>query len=574
MNGAIFDHTRDKLIKNTLEGIQAAVKKSETRKNKFYGERTIWSVMADWNPAEIIGVAPSPLAADLYKELVTNRVWAEQRYEAGYKDMRGIELMHLFGGQAYIDVRASLNSFLPANLQDQICEKLINHAIEKLDRDRSLHDKVEFELIQTCTDFTIDCELTELVNSHVVSIPEALEYKQSLTLTTKNIIARVNDDINLMGIRDVEWMEVSYPRLFDREWLKSIIRLCSNEGVKTFAHLARAGFVAAKLMKSAVAANILTQKRADEFMESIDGLGNKVSSWAADVRNNKKTKEQFEQYFGHLRPGTYDINNRSYREDKKSFIEPMLMTEETGFSNLSFELNNEEEHKLTDALKQIELDLSPREFIDFIADATYGREYAKFVFTRLLSEAIDYIRFIGEEKAGIPSQQLDCIPLSYLLETSTEIWGEDEELKYIKLMTEYRYERKKISSLLYLPNVFYDVDEIFAFHKEEAQPAFITSKMAQSKVIMLKAGDILSAKEAKNCIIAIINADPGFDYLFSLGIAGLMTAYGGPNSHMAIRASEFGIPAVIGIGETFFKNLHANKQTIIDCEKRRWYQVD
>ena len=30
--------------------------------------------------------------------------------------------------------------------------------------------------------------------------------------------------------------------------------------------------------------------------------------------------------------------------------------------------------------------------------------------------------------------------------------------------------------------------------------------------------------------------------------------YGGANSHMAIRAAEFGLPAAIGVGEQLYKN--------------------
>ena len=50
-------------------------------------------------------------------------------------------------------------------------------------------------------------------------------------------------------------------------------------------------------------------------------------------------------------------------------------------------------------------------------------------------------------------------------------------------------------------------------------------------------------------IVCIPGADPGYDWIFSQGIAGLITAFGGANSHMAIRAAELGIPAVIGAGE-------------------------
>ena len=35
--------------------------------------------MCDWNPAEMIGIKPLPLALSLYSELITDEIWAEQR---------------------------------------------------------------------------------------------------------------------------------------------------------------------------------------------------------------------------------------------------------------------------------------------------------------------------------------------------------------------------------------------------------------------------------------------------------------------------------------------------------------
>jgi len=34
-----------------------------------------------------------------------------------------------------------------------------------------------------------------------------------------------------------------------------------------------------------------------------------------------------------------------------------------------------------------------------------------------------------------------------------------------------------------------------------------------------------------------------------------VTLYGGANSHMAIRTAEFGLPAVIGVGEQRYREL-------------------
>ena len=56
-------------------------------------------------------------------------------------------------------------------------------------------------------------------------------------------------------------------------------------------------------------------------------------------------------------------------------------------------------------------------------------------------------------------------------------------------------------------------------------------------------------------IVLILNADPGYDWIFSRKIAGLITCWGGANSHMAIRSSELNLPAAIGVGSLKFKEL-------------------
>ena len=63
----------------------------------------------------------------------------------------------------------------------------------------------------------------------------------------------------------------------------------------------------------------------------------------------------------------------------------------------------------------------------------------------------------------------------------------------------------------------------------------------------------------------IENADPGYDWIFSQQISGLITKYGGANSHMAIRCAEFSIPAAIGCGEQRYESLIEAKQIMLDC---------
>ena len=67
----------------------------------------------------------------------------------------------------------------------------------------------------------------------------------------------------------------------------------------------------------------------------------------------------------------------------------------------------------------------------------------------------------------------------------------------------------------------------------------------------------------------IESADPGYDWIFSHGIAGLVTKYGGANSHMAIRSAEFGIPAAIGLGEVDYQQFRVARLLELDCAGRQ-----
>ena len=81
--------------------------------------------------------------------------------------------------------------------------------------------------------------------------------------------------------------------------------------------------------------------------------------------------------------------------------------------------------------------------------------------------------------------------------------------------------------------------------------------------------DKIDFKKLNNKIIFIKNADPGYDFIFSHNIKGLVTQYGGVNSHMAIRCMENNIPAAIGIGEKKFNFFKFCKKIKLNCEGKK-----
>ena len=66
-------------------------------------------------------------------------------------------------------------------------------------------------------------------------------------------------------------------------------------------------------------------------------------------------------------------------------------------------------------------------------------------------------------------------------------------------------------------------------------------------------------------IVFVRSADPGYDFLFTKNIAGLVTQFGGANSHMAVRCAELEIPAVIGAGEKKYNSWSNARRIELNC---------
>jgi phosphohistidine swiveling domain-containing protein len=115
-----------------------------------------------------------------------------------------------------------------------------------------------------------------------------------------------------------------------------------------------------------------------------------------------------------------------------------------------------------------------------------------------------------------------------------------------------------------LPPVITAAEQVFDFTMPRFEPNFVTQREVRARVVSHTDTDFLAGS-----IVAIPSADPGYDWLFAHGIAGLITAYGGANSHMAIRAGELSLPAVIGAGERLYRNWSSSSRLHIDCANRR-----
>lgn len=544
----------DSLIQR-LNEISAKIKNSLKENPFLVGKTTVFGIMPDWNPAEIVGVKPKPLALSLYRELITDSIWAYQRNNYGYRNLRSFPLMSHFYGLPYIDVRVSFNSFIPAEIDDVVADKLSSYYINKLIKEPTLHDKVEFEIVLSSFTFDLDNKLNTLSNFDF-SKDEIAQIRNSLVKLTNSIINPVTGlwklDSEKLSILKIRRSRIENSNLNDLEKIYWYIEDAKRYGTLPFAGLARAAFIAVQILKSLVTTNIFSQDDYEKFIGSI-------STISKDLIRDKKLmpKEDFLLKYGHLRPGTYDILSKSYDEDPNFYYNDEFINFE---ESEKFTITPSQESKITSMLESAGLNISCSDLLAFIKEAIRLREYAKFEFTKNLSLALKLIDNYGKT-LGVQRSDLAFADYSVFKELYFSTDSQIDSLLHNINIGKKRYQK---TLQTFLPPLIISPEDVFGFEWPTTLPNFVTQKQITSKVEI----DFENCS-IENKIICIPNADPGYDWLFSHKISGLITAWGGANSHMAIRAGELGIPAVIGAGELLYKLWSESKILHIDCANRK-----
>jgi phosphohistidine swiveling domain-containing protein len=154
------------------------------------------------------------------------------------------------------------------------------------------------------------------------------------------------------------------------------------------------------------------------------------------------------------------------------------------------------------------------------------------------------VRRLGEQCG------LDAAEMSYVdIQAVATLTGNPRDNREILCRAiERGRERHDLGQSVSLPPLITGPADVWSFRSQDTRPNFVTRGRAVGPVADIDAGD-----PPEGAIAMIASADPGYDWLFARGIAGLVTAFGGVNSHMALRALELGVPAVIGVGEAQFR---------------------
>lgn len=544
------------LPKEALGRLYRRLENLQEKRWGVLGEQFIFGIMPDWNPAEIIGTRPKRLGLSLYKAIITDNIWAYQRDNYGYRDLRSHPLMHSFLGMPYIDVRLSFNSFVPKDLDEKIAEKLVNFYLQSLINSPHLHDKIEFFIVYSCYDFNSPKKLKKLLqNGFNENEIKRLEFA---LLNLTNDIINPKNSLFRKDIAKAHKLSVAFESVKNSNYslidkIYWLLECCKRYGTLPFAGVARAGFVAMQMLNSLVEIGFLNVEQKEDFLNSLNTISKKLS--AQSVNLNAQNKNEFLAQFGHLRAGTYDILSPRYDKAFEKYFSYHTNTQKP--KKKAFRLNSNKMKELDTLLTQNGLKIDSQAFFSFLKDAIEGRESVKFEFSKLLSYAIELIGELGAYY-DIDKENMAHLDIQSIFTLYSSLYPKNPKERFLDEIARHKSEYK-ITLALKLPPLLYEPKQVYNFFTQTSLPNFITQKSISAK-IAFENDENLEGK-----IVLIRAADPGYDYLFSKNIAGLITCYGGANSHMAIRASELALPSVIGVGEEKFMQLSKAKIIQIEC---------
>lgn len=556
-------------INDAIGRMKSFVEQYQKPVSGLYGVKSIFGTMPDWNPAEMIGTSPRPLALSLYRYLITDFAWREARKQMGYMEIKGGRLMIDLCGKPYIDVRLSFNSFLPGGLNPPICSKLVDAWLKRLGDHKELHDKIEFDIVTTTLAFDFESSVEKQFPG-VLDEQELGVYKKALFKLTDNLLSSriASIDGELEKIEMLAERRKSLMNAFDKPSLAvvaSLLEDCIYLGTIPFSILARHAFIATSFLRSLVSRGIVNELEVSLFKKSIKTI---TSDFITDINNltvGKVDIAGFMGKYGHLRPGTYDILSRRYdqREDLlKTNLKPKMRTEDDGdYSFTPLQID-----KIESLLKEFGYKVTVERFLKYIKDAIAAREYSKFIFTKNVSDALEIIAEWGES-VGLNRDELSYLNIVDILDTINVAKGRGVEHSLRELSRKGK-ESHEIALAVRLPYLIEGVEDVSIVPLLIAKPNFITNKTARGEYVFVDA-KATEIPNIDNKIVLIEGADPGFDWIFARPIKGLITKFGGANSHMAIRCAEFGLPAAIGCGEQIFDRILRSGEVELNCSEER-----
>ncbi len=510
-------------------------KLNKTTADRF-GTNQIYSNMSDMNPAEMIGKKPDNIAFGLYKFMFTDTTWNIQRGEFGYRKYSGGKLMELFNNVAYINVNHSLNSFLTRNLQKESCEEIINYQLNKLKENPHLHDSIEFDISRSSYVFDTVEEFSKEYKN-IISPSEIIKWHNDLIQI---------DSQNKSTLEKNKKIILSTFSKLDKSFeysKKENIKLIRDTMALPFTHHSRLGFVYFAQLNSLLEKEVISEDQKKLLLLSVNSISTKMKADAYEVKIGKKTLEGFLDVYGHIRAGNYNLLSSNLKNNL-NFTESLINNSQQPLDDniLPKDIYTNIEKYFT--INEIPLEASA--WIDMFQEGISTRENSKFYYTK----GIDGILNEVGEKNTSDRELFDLLDIEFNEENTSD---------------------KRLKNVL-MPDLITSNEDFYFYEEMSKNGNYIGQGTVIGDVLLIE-NEANRPNNLENKIVVIPAADPGWDWIFNYKIKSLVTKYGGPNSHMAIRCAEHNIPAILGVGENNFTVISNSKSLKIDFSNEGFSNV-
>ena len=552
--------------------IQGYVRGLMRPKPGLAGETTALGIMPDWNPAEMIGVVPRPLALSLYQALIGDRAWSEARAKMGYRDVAPEPLiLSLAGGPTSTCGRASIPSCrrrFPARSRRSSCAPSSPHCspdpncttrsssgwLSPAWRWTSIHRRAP----GPGGAVRIRARAAELAPAGADGLAAAAGGALSRSSwarrggwhPSRRDPGRAAADQASLG------------------WAVYVLSEdCKRFGTLPFSILARQAFVSVAFLRALVHRGVLRSTNTNSCSPGSTVGGELTRDLAAHTRG-ELSREQFLAAYGHLRPSTYELTS------------PVTGIRRISTSGAERHSGPARRQRARPRRKRAArpprpgdrrvagsggLHCQASQLRDFILGSIPAREAAKFEFTKNVSAVLELVAsFAGS--FGFDRSDASFLTLERVARCardSPSIAMRTELARDI----EFAKKRWSLAAAIQVPPLIGCEADVESFVIREATPNFVTRKRVTAPVTRVETGRGRPQLEGR--IVLIESADPGYDWIFAQSIAGLVTRHGGVASHMAIRAAEFGLPAAIGCGELLFERACLAQVLELDCESQQ-----
>lgn len=482
-------------------------------------DQPVLGLMPDWNPAELLGEHPRPLALTLFEALIARRSWWQARQSLGYARPVRTRLLRPIAGRPYVDVRSSLQSLLPAALPDARRAALVRQGLDRLRAEPLLHDHIEFELLPNACEFDLD---------HRFDI--ARDEIEAFRLVTRRALdpAAIAAELALFA------RPPTVRTASDRTEHAAQLQTMRRELALPFARAARRDFVGASLWRSAARRHALAPERVADLFAAAHTAAGDLLRGGGDFS---------------LRPGQFEIGALPRRPTLEPGRAPHAC---------EFQLRPAERRALRLLLREARLSFGPDELVQFTLASTRARELGKQALAARLNDWLERLVTLGAS-LGLDRDSLGWLPWPLLARA---------DHADLPRRAEHEAARHAADALLVMPPLLHGASDLDIV-RLPAQSAHWLGR-GTCEAALVEVGPTTRAEQIPpGAIVAIESADPGYDWIFTRAPVALVTAFGGPHSHMALRCADVGCAAVLGIGPERFRRLVGASRLRIDLQQKR-----